>query len=654
MKPMKTCIMGKVNNFNLPYNQALMPILEALVNSIQAINDRKKTKEVFDGRIDIRIQRKLSNEGILGGLESVEIRDNGIGLDSPNFGSFMQADSIYKLMIGGKGVGRFSWLKAFPKVEIKSNFKENGEYYYREFVFYPSMTEIDDAVVASQEETRYTSITLLNMYPNYQKHLPIDLYSICMKLVYHCMIYLYDSNCPSIYVCDEQQEICLNKLFRENMEYLGKEESFVVSDEVFNIKHFKIKNAIMDTHKFFLCATNRLVEMRELDKFIVDLSAPLDANKSYYLGIITSKYLDENVDVNRLSFTIEEDADPAFKVITKKSIIKSGAKLVENLLQDTIKPLKTKKLDRINQYITNIAPQYRTVWKYKQDKLAEIKITNKDESLEYALYQLNRELDLENKKTGKEIEQLLKSQTISSEEYQTVFQDHIERITDSSRSLLVNYIAHRKSIIDLFEYGIRKNDDDKYRKEAYLHNIIYPMRTTSEDVNYEDHNLWLIDEKLSYQFAISDIPFNNDPKEKRPDLILLDKPIAMAESENNGMAFDNIVIYEFKRPMRDDLSKYDPVDQILDYKEKLQSNKVKDRNGRTIHTDTNTRFYLYVVCDILDNYKQKLERYKFVDTIDKLGMYRMDDHCYIEILTYDKIINDAKKRNKILFEKLGI
>lgn len=44
----------------------------------------------------------------------------------------------------------------------------------------------------------------------------------------------------------------------------------------------------------------------------------------------------------------------------------------------------------------------------------------------------------------------------------------------------------------------------------------------------------------------------------------------------------------------------------------------------------------------------------FSETIDGLGMFRMLNNQYIEVLTYDKIINDAKKRNKILFDKLGI
>ncbi len=37
-------------------------------------------------------------------------------------------------------------------------------------------------------------------------------------------------------------------------------------------------------------------------------------------------------------------------------------------------------------------------------------------------------------------------------------------------------------------------------------------------------------------------------------------------------------------------------------------------------------------------------------------MYRYHDKkkSYIEIISFDKLINDADKRNKILFEKLGI
>lgn len=39
-----------------------------------------------------------------------------------------------------------------------------------------------------------------------------------------------------------------------------------------------------------------------------------------------------------------------------------------------------------------------------------------------------------------------------------------------------------------------------------------------------------------------------------------------------------------------------------------------------------------------------------------MGYYKYHDkkHAYIEILLYDKIIEDSEKRNRILFDKLGI
>jgi hypothetical protein len=55
------------------------------------------------------------------------ITDNGIGLNDENFDSFNTAFSDHKLSRGGKGLGRFTWLKAFDKVEIDSTFEKQGE-----------------------------------------------------------------------------------------------------------------------------------------------------------------------------------------------------------------------------------------------------------------------------------------------------------------------------------------------------------------------------------------------------------------------------------------------------------------------------------------------------------------------------------------------
>ena len=64
-----------------------------------------------------------------------------------------------------------------------------------------------------------------------------------------------------------------------------------------------------------------------------------------------------------------------------------------------------------------------------------------------------------------------------------------------------------------------------------------------------------------------------------------------------------------------------------------------------------------ILCDKnADRKKAIAEDFDFIETPDKRGMYKYHDkkRAYIEILSFDKIIDDAGKRNRILFEKLGI
>ena len=67
--------------------------------------------------------------------------------------------------------------------------------------------------------------------------------------------------------------------------------------------------------------------------------------------------------------------------------------------------------------------------------------------------------------------------------------------------------------------------------------------------------------------------------------MLFDKSVAMIETENNGTPYDTIVLFELKKPMREDLTSNNPVDQITDYMQKIKTNKVTDKYGRIIKAD---------------------------------------------------------------------
>ena len=191
-----------------------------------------------------------------------------------------------------------------------------------------------------------------------------------------------------------------------------------------------------------------------------------------------------------------------------------------------------------------------------------------------------------------------------------------------------------------------------------MHQLLYPMRSTSDEIPYENHNLWLIDERLSFcQFISSDKPFDNIQNEDRTDILMLDKPIVVSESKNTGLAYNSIAIFELKRPMRDDYDmENNPITQVIDYAKKIIDGKAKDSSHRPIKVTDSTQFYLYALCDITPSLERVLDSMSFTRTPDGLGAYLYNSkiHAYIEVLSFDKIRNDSEKRNRVLFEKLGV
>ena len=656
-------LVGRVKNFDLPKTQPLIPLYEAVVNSIYAIEERQ-SKEDFEGRIDIKIIREPQQVANIDGIDSsineiigFTIIDNGVGLDENNMCSFLQSDSAYRADKGGKGVGRFSWLKAFQKTEVESVFKDDGMWVKRSFDFSLDNLDIDDRLnEVSDVSDNMTRISLVNYLPMYRKHVNKNAETIAMKLMQHCMMYLMSPKCPQINVLDEER-FCLNTMLEEKTKREEKEIDILVKDQTFKLLNVKIEDASIDGNKLFLYANDRMVKPINLDKEIVDLDKAIYTDRGYfYVGIISGSYLDDNVDTSRTSFDISEDKED--NDISMKDIIECAKEQVENYLSEYLNEVRKNKEERIKKFISDQAPQFGHLLRYMPEEIKKIKPSIKDSGLDEELYKIKRKFDIELKKSSKEIMDKMDVGAESYEEYSEKLEKQLEKISDANKSALADYVAHRKIILELLKKGIKKNDDDRFNKESYLHNLIYPMRRTSGEIEYQAHNLWLIDERLAYsEYISSDIPFDNNPKEERTDILILNKPVAVSDEENTGREYGTIVIFELKRPMRDDYSRAEnPIVQLVDYVNKLSTNKVADKYGRIIKVGNNTQFYLYAVCDLTPNLIKVAEDEDFKETPDKRGYYKYHDkkHAYIEILSYDKIIEDSEKRNRILFDKLGI
>src|SRR4051794_4144508 len=133
---LKSNLRGQVRQTPLPKWKPWLPLFEAVMNSVQAIKEAKKPPAA--GRILIEIEREPSLvEKQDAPIRALKITDNGVGMDDDNFDSFNTSYSVHKEDQGGKGLGRFVWLRAFERAEVDSTFiaPESGEPHRRQFVF---------------------------------------------------------------------------------------------------------------------------------------------------------------------------------------------------------------------------------------------------------------------------------------------------------------------------------------------------------------------------------------------------------------------------------------------------------------------------------------------------------------------------------------
>lgn len=222
-------------------------------------------------------------------------------------------------------------------------------------------------------------------------------------------------------------------------------------------------------------------------------------------------------------------------------------------------------------------------------------------------------------------------------------------------SKLSEYVIHRKLVLDLFQKLLNEKATEKA-----VHNLIFPLHTFSDEIGFEDHNLWMIDDKLSYhKYLASDKKFKkiepiSSTSDERPDIIVFNRPFAFA---NDNKPYESIVLIEFKRPMRDDYSdEENPIQQINRYAREIIEGEAKDKHEREFDFRTNTPIYSYIICDLTKKLRAYAKDSGFRPLPSGDGFFFFNDNynMYVEIMSFDKILNDSKERNRVLFDKLNI
>ena len=643
-------------------------IVEAVVNGIDAVEEAG----VFPGEIVIRVKRDRQRtlDGILPAVTGLCVEDNGIGFTDAHCRSFDTLYTEQKAKKGGKGFGRFICLKHFDEFSVESVYKQDGAFWRRSFRIGRENDIITDET-RKETEAEATGTKVFLEGAKGEQLRDKKLQTIASSLVEILLPYFIDEKyqCPRIILTEEDgsERIVLNdfsgnELASKIVEMELEKNSFTCSsfqgEQVFTMRLFKIYSPRGRKSRIVLVAGQRKVTQCNLEKYIPEFSEEFyekpaegedgDGKNYVVMAYVFGNYLDDQVSHERGDFKFAEKNDGILG-ISQENIEREAATLAKTGIGDEFTVRSDKKKERVVRYVDE-SPWYKPL--VKDIDLSDLPCNPDNEQIEEFLHRAQFQHEVKTRKKVAEI--LLYS---SLEQIRDDVQRIVKQVTELSKSALVHYVAQRKAILKLFEKSMSKDEQGKYSPESTLHDIIFPRKKDSDTISYEEHNLWLLDERLNFTSRIvseAEIAGSKD----RIDLLAVYDRLMLFRGENEPG--NPVTLFEFKRPMRDDFanpsSKEDPVEQIIRYVRQLRNGPMLTCDGRPIRIEEHTPFYGYVVCDFTRKVEDWLYGKDFKPGPDKLGYYCWHGNyrLSIEVLSWEKVLKDARMRNGIFFHKLGL
>ena len=646
------------------------PLVETVVNAIQAIDSRRNDA----GLVEIIVKRS-SQKNLGGGLsavESIAVKDNGIGFNEINRQAFDTLYTDHKISQGGKGFGRFTCLKYFEDMQIDSIFESQRSLQRRSFKMGKKTDFIENETVQPcQKGELRTLVTLQNIkgkgFPDKQVK------TIARILVERLLPYFIDDdyNCPKVTISEEDGSdlITLNDFFDNQIsesihEIQLKKSTFDLGKgedvKTFSIHVFKIFNPRSNQSKVSLVADRREVTETGIHTFVPEFVGEFfeesdgsneKSRRNYIVkAYVFGDYLDESVSLERGKFEFPI-SDNLIAAVSQSDIEREAAHIARESMGAIITARQEKKRTRVQDYVAKHAPWHSTI--VEEIDLTLMPYRPSPEQIEevFQKEKFKQEVDIR-----KRVSEILNQAKTGHDV--TGLPSIIKKISQTSRNDLIHYIANRKQILSLFSNSIQSGEDNRFFDEGKVHDIIFPRRSDSKSIAFEAHNLWMIDERLNFtDFVSSDQPLDRDEK-GRADLIVFDNRVLF---RGDNTPSNPVTIFEFKRPGRDDFanpsSKDDPIQQVIRYAIKIREGNFKTPKGRPIDVSDNTPFYGYVMCETTNKVKNRLEKEKnFTPMPDGLGWFNWFGNLrlYLEVLSWGKVLRDAENRNKIFFRKLGI
>lgn len=693
-----TNLSGRLRNTALPRTHALLPLFEAVVNSIHACEDLPR-KDILNSSINIHILReskpveqtnlledntKKTGPEALPEIIGFKIIDSGVGFTDENMKSFKELDSDYKEEKGCRGIGRLLWLKAFKDVSIQSSYYgPNDQIFQRIFAFdkqYGVRPGTPEGKVIPDASRPQTIVTLSGFLPGYRKYAPKTIHKIAHNMLEHCLWYfIREGGRPQITLIDEENFVSLDDLFDGftlgNIEH----ERIKIKEYEFELTYIKARNPNLSSHEICYCAADRLVKKENITNKIPGLYRKIsDSSGQFaYLCFVVSQFLNERVRSERTGFDIEEsrssekneqscilellsdnlDAEIVFDDINDAVLEKIAIRL-DSVLDKN----KESGRHRVESFVSTVAPKYKPIMRHYPELTVDPDTSDKE--LDIMLYKRLSELEVSMISKGHDLTTPKDNEPF--EAYKEKLEQYLAMASDIKKSDLANYVSHRKVVLDFFEEVIKRHRNGKYSQESIVHQLIMPMQVESDEIRFDDANLWLIDERLAFHSflasdkTLSSMSITGATETLEPDITcvnIYDNPLLVNEGRQLPLA--SITVIEIKRPMRNDFlegEKDNPIEQALLYVQKIRQGQVKTSSGRPIPQTDLIPAFCYILADLTPKMIERAKLMGLKPTSDYMGYFGYNDNysAYIEVVGFDRLITAAKERNRAFFDKLGL
>ncbi len=464
----KIDLANQVRQTSLPKWKPLLPLFEAVMNSFEAIKEAR-LPENSPGQITVTIKRQADlfhddAPPVVGFL----IEDNGIGLDDRNFESFNTAFSSNKQAIGGKGLGRFTWLKAFDRAHIRSTFVDHDETLLtREFDFDESY-DLDTRGLPKPTETGApgTTVELINFRQDYRDRVPKATDVLVQKLIEHFILVLLEPDCPILIVIDLGQRYNLKEIFEREYKSSASARDFTIGDVPFQVHGFRLPTSRTTKHKLVYAADQRAVTSDKLEDYVPTLSSRLadeSGNPFFYLAIVQSPYLSEHVNQIRSDFALtSEDADLELELsdeplIPRGEIRDKVIEFIEEDLETIIESVNAEKFERVKRYVHQNAPQYKFLLRHAHSFLRRLSPRPRNSEIETVLHREHHRREVELKRESSKI--IREADKIDDYEgYHKRLSHFIDNYNELGVSALAQYVSHRKIILEFLKRAISHQD----------------------------------------------------------------------------------------------------------------------------------------------------------------------------------------------------